>query len=60
MERLSKEELLAENLKAKADYRLVLAQLPIEKKLEMVREMIAIARQAGTLPEWYYRLMEKK
>jgi len=60
MEPLSKEKLLEESLKAKAEYRFKLARLPIEKKLEMVRQMIDISRQAGRLPEWYLRLMGKR
>ncbi|MCX6601868.1 MAG: hypothetical protein NT025_09975 [bacterium] len=36
-----------------------LARLPIEKKLEMVRRLVDISRQAGRLPDWYERLMAK-
>ena len=36
-----------------------LARLPIEKKLAMVRRLVAISRQAGRLPDWYERLMAK-
>jgi len=59
MEPVSKEHLLKESLLAKAEHRKTLARLPIEKKLEMVRQLISISRQAGRLPEWYERLMKK-
>jgi hypothetical protein len=54
------QEILDEALKAKERHRKELAALPIEKKLEMVRRMVNISRQAGRLPEWYERLMRDK
>jgi hypothetical protein len=57
MEPLSKEQLLIAALQAKTESRLKLAQLPVERKLELVRQMVAVARDAGTLPAWYYRLL---
>lgn len=59
MEPLSREDILAESLKAKARQRRELARLPIEKKLELVRKMVDISRRAGRLPDWYERLMAK-
>jgi hypothetical protein len=57
MEPLSRERLLEESLRAKERHRKELAALPIEKKLEMVRRLVEISRQAGRLPDWYERLM---
>jgi hypothetical protein len=48
---------LNESLAAKEAYRTELARLPVEDKMAMVLRMIEVAGKAGTLPDWYYRLM---
>jgi len=53
------QEILDDAMRAKEPHRRELARLPIEKKLAMVRRLVAISRQAGRLPDWYERLMAK-
>jgi len=45
-------------LTGKAALERELADLPIEQKLKMVQQLVKVASNAGTLPDWYYRLME--
>jgi hypothetical protein len=58
MDPLSARHGIEEGQQTKARLEKHLESLPIERKLEMIQLLIEVARDAGTLPDWYYNLME--